>query len=94
MDDLERKLREAISQGQPRTHRPWKKILIVVEGIYSMEGEMPPLPQIVNLKKKYKVCASAIACPAEREECNSLVAGIFTVLLFSYRPGREEQIEA
>ena len=54
MRDLERILREAISQGQPRTHRPWKKILLVVEGLYSMEGSMVNLPGIVALKKKYK----------------------------------------
>ena len=52
--DLERLLREAISQGQPRTHRPWKKILLVVEGLYSMEGTMCNLPGIIALKKKYK----------------------------------------
>jgi len=52
--DLERLLREAISQGQPRTHRPWKKILLVVEGLYSMEGTMCNLPGILALKKKYK----------------------------------------
>jgi len=51
---LEKVLRESIAEGQPRTHRPWKKILIVVEGIYSMEGEMCPLAEIVALKKKYK----------------------------------------
>ena len=34
MKDLEHKVREAVSHGQPRTHRPWKKILIVVEGVY------------------------------------------------------------
>nr|UWK20350.1 sphinganine palmytoil transferase subunit 2 [Trichoderma aurantioeffusum] len=54
MDALERVLREAISQGQPRTHRPWKKILVVVEGLYSMEGTMVDLPGILALKKKYK----------------------------------------
>ncbi|KAI9816816.1 MAG: serine palmitoyltransferase component [Pycnora praestabilis] len=52
--DLERLLREVISQGQPRTHRPWKKILVVVEGLYSMEGSMCNLPGILSLKKKYK----------------------------------------
>ncbi|OAX78761.1 hypothetical protein ACJ72_06928, partial [Emergomyces africanus] len=51
---LEKKLREVISQGQPRTHRPWKKILVVVEGLYSMEGTMCNLPGILALKKKYK----------------------------------------
>ncbi|KAI9796092.1 MAG: serine palmitoyltransferase component [Piccolia ochrophora] len=54
MKDLERLLREVISQGQPRTHRPWKKILVVVEGLYSMEGTMCNLPGIVALKKRYK----------------------------------------
>lgn len=34
MEDLEEKLKEAIIDKQPRTHRKWKKILIVVEGIY------------------------------------------------------------
>lgn len=54
MADLERRLREAISQGQPRTHRPWKKILVSVEGLYSMEGTMCNLPRILELKKRYK----------------------------------------
>ena len=54
MEDLEKKLREAISQGQPRTHRPWKKILVAVEGLYSMEGTMVDLPGVLALKKKYK----------------------------------------
>jgi len=32
MQDLEQLLSKAIIEGQPRTHRPWKKILLVVEG--------------------------------------------------------------
>jgi 7-keto-8-aminopelargonate synthetase-like enzyme len=51
---LERVLRASICDGQPRTHRPWRKILIIVEGIYSMEGEICELPAIVAIKKKYK----------------------------------------
>lgn len=54
MVDLEKKLREAIAQGQPRTHRPWKKILVAVEGLYSMEGTMVDLPGVLALKRKYK----------------------------------------
>ncbi|KAA0196219.1 Serine palmitoyltransferase long chain base [Fasciolopsis buskii] len=54
MDDLERILEEAVVYGQPRTHRPYKKILIVVEGIYSMEGSIVHLPEVIALKKKYK----------------------------------------
>ena len=56
MESLEAKLREAVVQGQPRTYRPWRKILIVVEGVYSMEGSIVNLPEVIALKKKYKVC--------------------------------------
>ncbi|XP_048455768.1 serine palmitoyltransferase 2 isoform X2 [Rhincodon typus] len=54
MQSLDKLLKDAIVHGQPRTRRPWKKILIVVEGIYSMEGSIVRLPEIVALKKKYK----------------------------------------
>ncbi|KAJ7291100.1 serine palmitoyltransferase 2 [Mycena rebaudengoi] len=54
MEALESLLREVISQGQPKTHRPWKKILLIVEGLYSMEGTLVDLPRIMELKKKYK----------------------------------------
>jgi serine palmitoyltransferase len=53
MENLESILRHAIIHGDVRTRRPWKKIFIVVEGIYSMEGTIVPLPEIVALKKKY-----------------------------------------
>lgn len=54
MQSLEKLLREAIVHGQPRTHRPWKRILILVEGIYSMEGSIVRLPEVIALKKRYK----------------------------------------
>ncbi|XP_062912215.1 serine palmitoyltransferase 3 isoform X3 [Mobula hypostoma] len=54
MQSLEKLLRDAVISGQPRTRRPWKKILILVEGVYSMEGSMVRLPEVVALKKKYK----------------------------------------
>ncbi|XP_029655680.2 serine palmitoyltransferase 2 [Octopus sinensis] len=54
MVSLEKILKQAVVEGQPRTHQPWKKILIVCEGIYSMEGSICRLPEIVHLKKKYK----------------------------------------
>ncbi|KAI9488731.1 pyridoxal phosphate-dependent transferase, partial [Zychaea mexicana] len=54
MQDLHDVLREAISQGQPRTHRPWKKILVVVEGLYSMEGTIANLPELLRLKDQFK----------------------------------------
>ena len=55
VEHLDGLLRDSIASGQPRTRRPWRKILIVVEGIYSMEGEIAALPDIVAIKKKYKV---------------------------------------
>lgn len=32
----------------------YKKVLIVTEGLFSMDGDFPPLPQLIALKKKYK----------------------------------------
>ena len=52
--DLESKIRDAIVKGQPKINRPWKKIFIIVEGIFSMEGSIVKLPAIISLKKKYK----------------------------------------
>ncbi|GAA5799717.1 serine palmitoyltransferase component [Helicostylum pulchrum] len=54
MIDLRNLLREVISQGQPRTHRPWKKIVIIVEGLYSMEGSIVNLPELIKLKQEFK----------------------------------------
>jgi len=54
MKSFENLLREVISQGQPKTHRPWKKILVIVEGLYSMEGSIVDLPRVLELKQKYK----------------------------------------
>ncbi|KAL9654601.1 hypothetical protein ABK040_006663 [Willaertia magna] len=53
MDHLEKIVRKSIIEGQPLTHRPWKKIIIIVEGIYSMEGEICNLKRAVEIKKKY-----------------------------------------
>ncbi|NEO55598.1 MAG: aminotransferase class I/II-fold pyridoxal phosphate-dependent enzyme [Okeania sp. SIO3B5] len=36
-------------------HRPhYEKVLIVIEGIYSTDGDIAPLPEIIELKKRYK----------------------------------------
>lgn len=55
MEHLEMLLRQFIPKGQPKTHRPWRKIIVIVEGIYSMEGTIVKLPEIIELKKKYKI---------------------------------------
>ena len=52
MEHLEAVLRNATERGQP-SGAPWRKIIILVEGIYSMEGEFAKLREIVALKKKY-----------------------------------------
>ncbi|WFD30788.1 serine C-palmitoyltransferase [Malassezia sp. CBS 17886] len=54
MTSLEEVLRDSIGQGQPLTHRPWRKIMLIVEGLYSMEGTIVNLPRILELKKQYK----------------------------------------
>ncbi|KAL5560749.1 hypothetical protein UlMin_036960, partial [Ulmus minor] len=51
---LEEVLREQIADGQPKTDRPSKKIVVIVEGIYSMEGELSKLTEITVACKNYK----------------------------------------
>lgn len=53
MRHLEEVLKESIIHGQDRIRRPYKKILIVVEGIYSMEGSVVNLGELIKIKKKY-----------------------------------------
>lgn len=52
-ESLDDRLKEAIINGQPGTGNKWGKIVIVVEGMYSMEGETCRLREIVQVKKKY-----------------------------------------
>ncbi|GMS91779.1 hypothetical protein PENTCL1PPCAC_13954 [Pristionchus entomophagus] len=49
----EKLLRQAICHGNPDTRNPYKKILIIVEGVYSMEGTIVNLPDFIRIKKKY-----------------------------------------
>jgi len=51
MEVLEQELRKAVEQGQGGA--PWRKIFVVVEGIYSMEGDFTPLQEVVALKNLY-----------------------------------------
>ena len=45
--DLEKVLYNARVKGNPKTEAPWTKILVIVEGVYSMEGEMCRLPEVL-----------------------------------------------
>ena len=37
-----------------RYRRDYRKVLIVVEGVYSMDGDVPDLPRFVELRQRYK----------------------------------------
>src|SRR5205807_2921435 len=38
--------------AQLRPH--YRRVLIAVEGVYSMDGDIAPLPRFIELKRKYK----------------------------------------
>lgn len=55
--DLENKLRRELLRGQQTkdgTYKSWDKAIIIAEGIFSMEGTVVNLPEIIRIKKKYK----------------------------------------
>jgi len=54
MRNLERLLVKAMIEGQTDSQKPWTKILVLVEGLYSMEGTFCDLPGLIALKRKYK----------------------------------------
>lgn len=41
------------AEGEP-AYKPWRRVVLIVEGVYSMEGEIVDLARIVALKKRYK----------------------------------------
>jgi len=54
MTDLESRLREARKlQKKPRSDGRKPLILIVTDGVFSMDGDIAPMPAIVRLAKKY-----------------------------------------
>jgi len=45
---------EALTRILEKERNHFEQVLIIVEGIYSMDGDYPDLPALVALKKKYK----------------------------------------
>lgn len=55
LNGLEEKLKEAkIMQKEKRSDGTEKIILIITDGVFSMDGDLAPLPGIVKLAKKYE----------------------------------------
>jgi len=56
MKELEERLKDALKlAGKPKSNGEYPIILIVTDGVFSMDGDLAPLPEIVKLAKKYGV---------------------------------------
>ncbi|TAK02016.1 MAG: glycine C-acetyltransferase [Chloroflexota bacterium] len=50
---LEAVLEEASTKGRPDGAGPYRLILVVTDGVFSMDGDIAPLPGIVDLAERY-----------------------------------------
>ncbi|MEO8208769.1 MAG: glycine C-acetyltransferase [Chloroflexota bacterium] len=53
VDGLESVLREATELGRPGGAGPYRLILVVTDGVFSMDGDIAPLPGIVEVAERY-----------------------------------------
>lgn len=47
MDDLKRKAEDAVKSGQ------YKKVMVITDGVFSMDGDIAKLPEIIEIAKEY-----------------------------------------
>ena len=52
VDGLETVLREARANGGP--HGPYRSILVITDGVFSMDGDIAPLPGICDVADRYE----------------------------------------
>jgi 7-keto-8-aminopelargonate synthetase-like enzyme len=45
---------KAVDQVLQDQRREYRRVLIAIEGTYSMDGDIPPLPQFIEVKKRHK----------------------------------------
>jgi glycine C-acetyltransferase len=53
VDSLREVLAEATEQGRDGTGSPWRLILVVTDGVFSMDGDIAPLPGIVDTAEAF-----------------------------------------
>ena len=46
---------QALDQLLTQLRHDYRRVLIAIEGTYSMDGDFPELPEFVRIKKKHKV---------------------------------------
>jgi glycine C-acetyltransferase len=46
-------LGRAVAEGRPGTGEPWRLILVVTDGVFSMDGDIAPLPDIVAAAEEH-----------------------------------------
>jgi 8-amino-7-oxononanoate synthase len=45
---------QALEELLSRSRRQYERVLIILEGIYSMDGDFPELPRFIDLKRRYR----------------------------------------